>query len=283
MYELLFYNKSNLNKLWKNLDESGLDLELKRQLLHDKIIYKICDNNFILSPIKNIDLVINLGSGYGSWSHFFNSLNNVFCIINIDIENYYPIFCEKCIDYNVPEPIIEFKEIDLKKEFINFKNNSVDFIYQRDMLSVYNVSEWSNILNDIYKTLKVNSYLELVEYDFVIKHDNLLNNKYTKKINNYLIDNFKKNNYIHDINLLIDIIRKVFKKKINIKVTKLPLYPNSIFNDECIEVLMIGYEYFKDEIENIFNIEYKNFVNNIKEEWITNRSYLSLYIIYVKK
>ena len=46
---------------------------------------------------------------------------------------------------------------------------------------------------------------------------------------------------------------------------------------------MIGYEYFKDEIENIFNIEYKNFVNNIKEEWITNRSYLSLYIIYVKK
>lgn len=50
------------------------------------------------------------------------------------------------------------------------------------MLSVYNVSEWSNILNDIYKTLKLNSYLELVEYDFVIKHDNLLNNKYTKKI-----------------------------------------------------------------------------------------------------
>lgn len=283
MQDIFIHKKNKLTKLWKKFNNTELDLELKRQVLHDKIIYKICKDKLILSPVKKCNLVLNLGSGYGSWSHIFTMVNDACCIINMDINNYYPIFCEKCVYLHAAEPIIYFEKIDLKKGSINFSDNVSDFVYQRDMSSVYTFFEWNNILKEIYRILKHDAYLELVEYDFIIKHDNLINNKFSNKINNYLINNFKKNNYIHDINILIEITKKIFNKKINVETYKLHLYKNDIFDDECTDVLTIGYEYLKDDIENLFNSKFEDFIENIKKEWIDNKSYILLYFIYIKK
>lgn len=289
MYETIFHKKRVLNNLWKNFNISKLDIELKRQILHDIIISKICKNNIILSPIKKAELVLNLGAGYGTWSHGFSLLNDITCIVNLDIENYYNIFCEK-YKYNLfdcfiksPEPNIYFVPINLKKENINFKHNTADFIYQRDMVTVYTNMEWLNIIKDIFNTLKEGAYAEFVEYDFVIKHDNLINDKFSNKINKYLISNFKNNDYIYDINLIIEIIKNTFNNKINVEKFKLPLYINNVFDDSCINVLISGYEHIKKQIENEFNIDFETFINNIKKEWIINKSYILLYIIYIRK
>lgn len=287
MYEIFNYKnnhkKTNLTKLWKEISDFKLDLELKRQILHDRIIYKICNNNVILSPIKEINLILNLGAGYGSWSHIFSILNKPYCVINIDIENYYPNFYNYYINNRAAEPVIEFEKTDLKIENIKRESDVADFIYQRDMLSVYTLLEWEKIIKEIFRVLKRKCYAEFVEYDFIIKHDNLINNKFSNKINNYLINKFKKNDYIYDINIIIEIIKKIFNNKIYVKDIKLFLYENDIFDDDCIDVLTVGYEYFKNEIETLFNMNFEDFIKNIKKEWITNKSYITLYIIYIKK
>jgi hypothetical protein len=133
------------------------------------------------------------------------------------------------------------------------------------MLSVYNVSEWSNILNDIYKTLKVNSYFELVEYDFVIKHDDLLNNKYTKKINNYFIDNFKKNNYIHDINL------KSFIG--SVILNNMTFFWDDIKDDLVLNKKSIILNEIHEICKEYYEIEYVEKVFEASEQWINHDTF----------
>lgn len=108
------------------------------------------------------------------------------------------------------------------------------------MLSVYNFIEWQNIINEMNRVLKKDGYIELVEFDFIIKHKNNINDKFSKIVNNY----------IYKPNILIDILKECFILN-KTDVIKLPLYYNNTFKDHCIEDLIISYEYVKDEIEKI--------------------------------
>lgn len=272
---LLFKRKNILEKKWLQ----RFNFELRRQLLHNEIAYKASNNGFFVNQIKNDCVIINLGSGYGIWTHNVSILYNNSCFVNIDIIDHYKIFCKEFFEEGIiQQPNIYFDKIDLKKDNIKFKDNSVDFIYQRDMLSVYNFIEWQNIINEMNRVLKKDGYIELVEFDFIIKHKNNINDKFSKIVNNYLIDIFKKNNYIYKPNILIDILKECFILN-KTDVIKLPLYYNNTFKDHCIEDLIISYEYVKDEIEKICFCDFDELILKLKNEWVINESYIELYII----
>lgn len=77
---------------------------------------------------------MNLGSGYSTWSNHFNQLYNDIFIYDIDInKKFYPYLL-----------------MDLKKDKLTFKDNTIHFVYQRDMITVYENYEWIHIINEIY-------------------------------------------------------------------------------------------------------------------------------------
>lgn len=275
---MIFKKKNILEKKWLQ----KFNFELRRQLLHNEIVYKACDNQFFVNQIKNNCVIINLGCGYGIWTHNVSILCNNSCFVNIDIVDYYKNFCEEFVEEGIiQQPNIYFKKIDLKKENINFKDNNVDFIYQRDMLSVYNFIEWQNIIKEMKRVLKKDGYIELVEFDFIIKNKKNINDKFSKIVNNYLIDVFKKNNYIYKPNILINLLNENFIINKS-DVIKLPLYYNDTFKDHCIEDLIISYEHVKNEIERISSCKFDELISKLKNEWVINKSYIELYIISAK-
>lgn len=181
--------KDTFNEIWKKVEE----FEEKRQYLHQLIVHIACNNELFILPINpdiynkdqvnNYKLVLNLGSGYRIWSIYMSQLYNNLIIIDIDIINYNEKICE---------PLIIFDNIDLKNDKISRIDNSVDFIYQRDMISVYENDEWDILINEIYRILKNKAFVELVEYDFIIEHK--IKNKcvFTNIVVSYLIEMFKK-------------------------------------------------------------------------------------------
>jgi SAM-dependent methyltransferase len=282
---MMFYKREDI---FKNKWKIKSNFEFERQILHHKISYITCNNNLFLSSVKNYDLIINLGSGYGIWSIDFSKEINCGAIIDIDNKEYdiYEILeKEDNSSYSYEQGVnIIFRNIDLKKDPICFKDNTIDFIYQRDMLSVYNIEEWHNITKEIYRVLKKSGYFELIEYNPAIKHINNKNSKYSKIINNYLIEGLKKNGYLHDPFLLEEIIESHFDKNdIIIKKEILPLYYNSKFKDYCINVLILSYRHFENEIEKYIDYSFDVFIEQIKKEWDNNKSYIELYIITAQK
>lgn len=279
---MLFKRKNILENKWLQ----KYDPEFKRQKIHNKIIYK-SRNKYTYMPLMNNSVIINLGAGYGLWSHEMAMLYDKSCFLNIDIFDYYG-YITRGININksnyTKQPNIFFKEIDLKKENINFKDNNVDFVYQKDMISVYNIAEWKHVIKEIFRILKINGYMEIVEFDFIIKHKNVLNNltNYSNIMNNYLINVFNKNEYIYKPNVIIDLIDDYFEIE-KIDIIELPLYYNDIFKMDCINDLIIGYEHIKQEIENISSYTFDYFIEKLKKEWRDNKSYIELYIINGKK
>lgn len=275
----MFRRKDILEKKWLK----GFNFELQRQIIHNEISYKACGNKLMISPIKKTDMILNLGSGYSIWSYDICKEYDVGCIVDIDINNFniYDNLEKGEID-NYSEVKILNINIDLKKECINFKDNTIDFIYQRDMLSVYNNLEWKNIVKDIKRVLKKGAYAEFVEFNFIVNHKKSNKVIFSKIVNNYLIDTFNKSNYIYKPKILIKILEEHFKIN-KLKIVKLPLYYDEEFKDFCIDDLIISYKYIKDELEKLYPEGFDKFIDEIKKEWIFNESYIELYIISVQK
>lgn len=276
---MMFKRNNILEKKWLK----KFNFELQRQILHNEISYKACGNKLIISPIKKMDMILNLGSGYSMWSYDICKEYDVGCIVDIDINefNIYDYLEKDEID-NYSEVKILNINIDLKKGCINFKDNTIDFIYQRDMLSVYNDLEWKNIVKDIKRVLKKGAYVEFVEFNFIVNHNKSNKVVFSNLVNNYLIATFNRNNYIYKPDILIKILEEHFKT-IKIKIVELPLYYSEDFKYFCIDDLIISYKYIEDEINKIYPQGFDKFIEEIKKEWIFNESYIELYIISVKK
>lgn len=284
---MFFRKKENiLNKKWMKNN----NFEFQRQILHQEITYKACNNKLILSQIDSNSnkIVLNLGSGYGIWSYKICKEYDIDCIINIDI-NFFDIYenINENIDYieNYYDLNIIFENTDLKKGIIKFRNNTIDFIYQRDMISVYNRIEWENILKEIYRVLKNKGYVEIVEYNFMIKHKKnpkLIYNKCSEIINLYLKNIFNINNYIYEP-ILIKHMLNLYFKNVDVKIIELPLYSEKKFEGHCVELLIKSYKHMKEEIEKIIPYTFDIFIDKLKKEWINNESYIELYIIYSQK
>lgn len=273
--------KDTFNEIWKKVEE----FEEKRQYLHQLIVHIACNNELFISPINpdiynkdqvnNYKLVLNLGSGYRIWSIYMSQLYNNLIIIDIDIINYNEKICE---------PLIIFDNIDLKNDKISRIDNSVDFIYQRDMISVYENDEWDILINEIYRILKNKAFVELVEYDFIIEHK--IKNKcvFTNIVVSYLIEMFKKNNHIYEVEKIYHKLKKNFNPlKINIMKIELPLYVENKFEGICIDNLILGIKHIEKSLENITKKSFDEIIENLKKEWRINKSYMKLYIIYAQK
>lgn len=276
----MFTRKNILNKVWNNIDFTEINVEELRQEIQQNIVYISCNNKLFLSPLKNnVDnIVLNIGSGYCFWSREFlkKKENNIILIVNLDIKEY----------YKNNEYLMIFKHKNLKTNNINFKDNTVDYVYQRDMLSVYNMLEWENIIKDIHRVLKKDGYFELVEYDITIKHNKIFNTIFSDIFFNYLKDIFKTNGYVYDIDIICNKTKTLFSETKNIKI-QLPLYYENKYKGMCSNNYILGLYHFKEQIDNIlkskFNINFDKGIKELENEWDQNESYMGLHIIYCKK
>lgn len=274
MVNNIFKKKNILEKNWKK----KFGPELERQLLHHEITYIKSGNQLTVSPILRSTNVINLGSGYGFWSYDIYRENNLLNITNIDLIEFKIDDLENDYYENV-----KFKKINLKKNCLNIKYNSIDFIYQRDMISVYTRSEWRKIIKEIYNVLDNFGQVEFVEFDFIIKHEEEKNDCFNSTmVNEYLINIFEKSDYIFNLDELLEIIEIQFKQ-FDLKKFKLPLYEYNSFNRLCIKDLILSYAHIKDELEQIYSIKFEEYIEKLKKEWEDNKSYIELYIICCRK
>lgn len=276
----MFTRKNILNKVWNNIEITEINIEELRQEIQQNIVYISCNNKLFLSPLKNNNnnIVLNIGSGYCFWSREFlkDKENEIVLMVNLDIKEY----------YKNNEYLMIFKHKNLKTDNINFKDNTVNYVYQRDMLSVYNMFEWENIIKEIHRVLKKDGYFELVEYDITIKHNKIFNKIFSDIFFNYLKDIFKTNDYVYDIDIICNKTKIIFTETKYLKV-QLPLYYEKKYRGMCSNNYILGLYHFKEQINSIlktkFNIDFDQGIKELENEWDQNESYMGLYIIYCKK
>lgn len=203
------------------------NIEEKRQMIQHLLLYKACNEKIFLSPIDdfikyNNKLILNLGSGYSVWTCHLEELYDNVIVYDVDIN----------------EKLNPYLLIDLKKDKITFKDNTIDFVYQRDMVTVYEDNEWINIINEIYRVLKKDGYAEFVEYNIYV-NSNQKTNYYSNIINKYLMKIFDKNN----IEYICNNIKIVFSD-VRIYIKKLPLYDESIFQKKMYRKSYNGIQSF---------------------------------------
>lgn len=268
------FNK-NTNYIYENILKDPYEIEEKRQYIQHLLLYKACNEKLFISPIDEImeygnNMILNLGSGYSTWTKHFN-----YIYYNKGIYNNF------IYDIDIDEKLNPYLLIDLKKDKIKIQENIVSFIYQRDMITVYKMDEWFHIVNEIYRLLKKDGYAEFVEYNIYV-NSKCKNNYYSNIINRYLEKIYDKDN----IKNICKIIESVFKN-IKIETKKLPLYKENIFEGKCIENVIMGYSHFEYKLSHIinynYNITYKEYINFLISEWENNKSFIEILIITVKK
>lgn len=288
LFKNLFDKKKLIN--WKKPDI----IELYRYNIEQNIIDNFGDSTFTCfdknyeinnQEIKENKIIINIESGYSKWLTKFiekhkQEINN-FSIFNLYFNNTsdYYLNCLANIDNNVKYDFFDIGLYsELRKDFTYFNDDSVYFVYQRNMMTVFDYKKWVIAINEIFRILKKSCTCEFLEYDFKIK--NIENNCISYKINKYIE---KEINQIN-INIIINEINKKFDN-IKIKKIKMPLYKEDIFNGICIENVILGYSQFKDNILKMLKTTY-NIVLNYDElkdiliyEWEKEKSYIEFYII----
>lgn len=283
---MVFSNKKLINWNKKNI------IEFYRQKIEQDIIDNYIELTFTCLDYEKNDrskIIIDIGSGYCKWlisfirkykKHIFNF--SIYSFDNIDILGNYLKENVK-LENNIKAEIIELGLycIYLKKDKINFMDDSVYFVYQRNMLTVYKVKEWNSTIDEIFRILKKNCVAEFVEYDFIIK--NIEFESITNKINKYI---GKKLDI--DINIILNKIKIKFHET-KYKTIRLPLYKEDTFKGICIENVILGYTHFMDDIiillkkKHKFILTYNEIVNILIAEWENKKSYIELYFISAKK
>lgn len=288
------FEENNLKKILSNLKDT--DIELKRQISCHYITYIACNKQLTICPIVNANNILNLGAGYGVWSYEILKQFSTKTVINVNIEK---VDIHEVLRYYYDlSNNIKIENINFKKESLNanyIKYNTIDFLYQRDLLIFYKKKEWKNIIKEIYKILKPEGYVEFVEFDFIIKNEvNAYENvsKKSKNITNITkSDDFNKffiDNYI-SVNDLLKIIEKNIKIN-DVKKIKLNLYGNNDFENFLVENLINNIVKYKLEkkYKEILDQEkiiviLKDYMNALKSEWKSYNSYITLYIICCQK
>ena len=268
--------KEKIYNIWKDVE----NYEENRQNIQQEIIDRSLNNSLFLSNImtnsNKLNLILNLGSGYCTWSKKMLEKFNNFYIINLDI-----------IDYNKEDKLLmEFNKINLKNEKIRFRDNTIYYIYNRDMITVYNIFEWEHIINEIYRLLVKDGFFEIVEYDISIKHNIIVKKNISDIFDEYLKDYLKQNNFEYNINNIYNKINKIFNSQINHIKIKLPLYYESKYEGLCFYNYILGLKHFKKDLDYIlkskYNIDFDRGIEMLEEEIEQNNSYMELNIIYGK-
>lgn len=274
MFNKLF-KKDKIYSIWEDVE----NYEKIRQNEQQQIIDISLNNKLFLSNIEddNTHIVLNLGSGYCNWSKNVEKKYANFCIFNIDIINYY-----------IPKAeLMYFINTDLKKENIKFKDNTVHFIYNRDMITVYETFEWDHILNEMNRVLVKDGFFEIVEYDITIKHNTIVKKNISDIFDKYLKDYLKQNNFEYNINNIYNKVNKIFNTQNNCFKIKLPLYYENRYEGKCFYNYILGLKHFKKDLDYIlkskYNIDFDKGIEILENEIEQNQSYMELNIIYGRK
>lgn len=274
MFNKLF-KKDKIYSIWEDIE----NYEKIRQDEQQKILDITLNNKLFLSNIEdnNTYIVLDLGSGYCNWAKNVEKKYSNFCIFNIDIINYY-----------IPKTeLMYFIKNDLKRENIKFKDNTVHFIYNRDMITVYETFEWDHIINEIYRVLVKDGFFEIIEYDITIKHNTIIKKNISDIFDKYLKDYLKQNNFEYNINNLYNKVNKIFNAQNNYFKIKLPLYYENKYEGKCFYNYILGLKHFKKDLDYIlnskYNIDFDKGIEMLENEIEQNQSYMELNIIYGKK
>lgn len=284
---MFFKNKKLIN--WKEPN----CIEVYRQNIEQNIIDNFLKLTFttldIDNSLKNKKIkIIDIETGYSKWLIKFIKIYKKdiysFSILNLDVNDTLGHYLKnfKNIDNKVKDEMINLGlYCTLERDLKNVSDKSVHFVYQKNMITVFNYKEWDLFINEIFRILENNCKCEFVEYDFIIK--NVENESISSKINKYIEKKIKNIN----INTIIKKINKKFNKS-NYKTIKMPLYKETIFDGICIENVILGYSHFmKDFIKtlNKKNIKLTNneVTNILISEWEYQKSYIELYFIYAEK
>lgn len=218
-------------------------------------------------------------------------IKNKIYIFGIDQYDFFKIINYKDFE-NIKKVIKENLNIiinnyDVIKEGIKYKNETIDFVYQRDMISIYKIDQWDKIIKEIHRVLKYNGYVEITEYDINIKKNfnkrTIINDIY----NETLIDIFKINgNEINIMNLYNKIALIFGEENVEIIKKEIPLYYENNLNSIMTENMIKGYNYFKKPLLETLKLKGYDFYESlriIKEEWEESKAYLNLYVIIAKK
>ena len=259
-----------LDKLWNNNNINKDEIEIYRQIINNTIM-NISIEKIYISPIiiKNDFKILDIGCGIMTWEkELINPSNqyNIF-IYCVDKHNYFKNISDE--DFGGVKKITHEVNIikenyDVTIDGLKYKDNTINYIFQRDMISVYNIKQWNIIIKEMYRILEHEGYAELIEYDIKIKNIFNINTELSDIYNETLIDIFKLNRqeiYTYDL----------YEKKLRGLMTR---------------NMLLAYSYFKEPLSNTLKLKGYNFNESLeilKKEWETNNSYMEIYIFSAKK
>lgn len=100
---------------------------------------------------------LDVGCGGGIWS--------------LEVAVQYPTARVIALDIKFPQTLhyspknLECKVMDIMEEWQGIADNSVDFIFQRNMGQTIKTDKWEFVLKEMYRTLKPGGFIELFESD----------------------------------------------------------------------------------------------------------------------
>ncbi|KAI9282109.1 S-adenosyl-L-methionine-dependent methyltransferase [Umbelopsis sp. AD052] len=109
------------------------------------------------SEQPSLSIILDIGTGHGDWAYEVASTYPKSKIIALDLN---PPHAPATILNN-----LVFKHIDITQRW-DIEDNSVDFVFQRDMNRVLLKSNWDHILREMYRVTQPGGVLEILESEF---------------------------------------------------------------------------------------------------------------------
>ncbi|KAG2183029.1 hypothetical protein INT44_006010 [Umbelopsis vinacea] len=106
------------------------------------------------APYNRDGVILDIGTGHGDWAYEVASTYPKSKIIALDLN---PPHAPATILNN-----LVFKHIDITQRW-DIEDNSVDFVFQRDMNRVLLKSNWDHILREMYRVTQPGGVLEILE------------------------------------------------------------------------------------------------------------------------
>ncbi|KAI7859115.1 S-adenosyl-L-methionine-dependent methyltransferase [Circinella umbellata] len=104
-------------------------------------------------------VVLDIGCGPGAWTMEMASLFPKATFIGIDQDQFFP--------QDIKPKNCHFRPYNIEQDggSLPFPDNSIDYIYQRDMNWVLTTDLWKNLMSEYMRVLKPGGWVELVEPD----------------------------------------------------------------------------------------------------------------------
>ncbi|KAI8986469.1 S-adenosyl-L-methionine-dependent methyltransferase [Pilobolus umbonatus] len=130
------------------------DMKESDRLQRQHYLLKSSRKSNTVAPIDSPKVIIESGTGNGIWALEMAAEHKSSQIIGIDIKP--PAYNISC------PPNLCFNQSDITESW-PMNNNSVDFIFQRNMYLCIMKEQWPKVLAEMFRVIKPGGYIELVE------------------------------------------------------------------------------------------------------------------------